>query len=206
MKIPKFSVLLAMACSPIGLMFAVSSAQAIDFNFSANFSNGYSAQGSFTTKSNAPASFSEISPGFAPFVTQFLQSQSLSIFDSNNTLLQSGSQVINGISTDKFFRLDYNNTLTPNLTALNISTETPSQNPYYFIANNVDPSGTPVAVGSTAYNLFLYNRTTDNYNFLGSTSSIQATTSVPEPFTIVGTIIGGTAAFRMRKKLKAIAN
>jgi hypothetical protein len=74
-KIQKFSVLLAMACSPISLMFAVSSAQAIDFNFSANFSNGYSAQGSFTTKSNAPASSSEISPGSAPFVTQFLQSQ-----------------------------------------------------------------------------------------------------------------------------------
>ena len=28
-----------------------------------------------------------------------------------------------------------------------------------------------------------------------------ATTAVPEPFTIIGTIIGGTAAFRMRKKL-----
>ena len=27
--------------------------------------------------------------------------------------------------------------------------------------------------------------------------------SVPEPFTIIGTIIGGTAAFRMRKKLRA---
>ena len=26
---------------------------------------------------------------------------------------------------------------------------------------------------------------------------------VPEPFTIIGTIIGGTAALRMRKKLKA---
>lgn len=30
-----------------------------------------------------------------------------------------------------------------------------------------------------------------------------AATSVPEPFTIIGTLIGGTAAFRMRKKLKA---
>ena len=28
-----------------------------------------------------------------------------------------------------------------------------------------------------------------------------ATTAVPEPFTIIGTIIGGTAAFRMKKKL-----
>jgi hypothetical protein len=29
--------------------------------------------------------------------------------------------------------------------------------------------------------------------------------SVPEPFTIIGTLVGGTAALRMRKKLKAIA-
>ncbi|MCY7337684.1 MAG: PEP-CTERM sorting domain-containing protein [Chamaesiphon sp.] len=29
----------------------------------------------------------------------------------------------------------------------------------------------------------------------------MAATAVPEPFTIIGTIIGGTAAFRMRKKL-----
>ena len=30
-------------------------------------------------------------------------------------------------------------------------------------------------------------------------------TAVPEPFTIIGTLIGGTAAFRLRKKLKLIA-
>ena len=30
-------------------------------------------------------------------------------------------------------------------------------------------------------------------------------TAVPEPFTIIGTLIGGTAAFRMRKKLKMVA-
>jgi hypothetical protein len=30
-------------------------------------------------------------------------------------------------------------------------------------------------------------------------------TAVPEPFTIIGTIIGGTVAIRMRKKLKTIA-
>jgi hypothetical protein len=31
-------------------------------------------------------------------------------------------------------------------------------------------------------------------------------TPVPEPFTIIGTLIGGTAAFRMREKLKLAAN
>jgi hypothetical protein len=30
-----------------------------------------------------------------------------------------------------------------------------------------------------------------------------ASTAVPEPFTIIGSIVGGTAAFRMRKKLKS---
>jgi hypothetical protein len=31
-----------------------------------------------------------------------------------------------------------------------------------------------------------------------------ASTSVPEPFTIIGTLVGGTAAMRMRKKLKFV--
>ncbi|MDZ7952332.1 hypothetical protein [Nostoc sp. DedQUE09] len=183
MKLQKLPVLLAMVTfSSIPFVFAVSSAQAADLAFSANFSNGYSAKGSFTTKSGTPASFSEINPNFpsVPFTTQFLESTSLSIFDSTNRLLQSGSGANNGISTNAFLRLDYDSSLTANLPALNVSTETPSQNPYYFIGNNVDPSGRRVAPGSTNYNLFLYDKTTDNYTFLGDTTSIKAI-SVPEP-------------------------
>jgi hypothetical protein len=37
----------------------------------------------------------------------------------------------------------------------------------------------------------------------GGATSFGAVVAVPEPFTIIGTLIGGTAAFRMRKKLKA---
>jgi hypothetical protein len=44
----------------------------------------------------------------------------------------------------------------------------------------------------------------------GSVLSFQNTfvqqQQVPEPFTIIGTLIGGTAAFRMRKKLKSTTN
>jgi hypothetical protein len=36
----------------------------------------------------------------------------------------------------------------------------------------------------------------------GTIYQIQSAQAVPEPFTIVGTLIGGTAALRMRKKLK----
>ena len=35
------------------------------------------------------------------------------------------------------------------------------------------------------------------------TSATSGNTAVPEPFTIIGTLVGGTAALRMRKKLKA---
>jgi hypothetical protein len=38
---------------------------------------------------------------------------------------------------------------------------------------------------------------------VGTGPVVTPGTQVPEPFTIIGTIIGGTAAFRMRKKLKS---
>ncbi|MEH1835559.1 MAG: hypothetical protein V7L29_26770 [Nostoc sp.] len=202
MKLQIAPVLLGMmTCSSIPFVFAVSSAQAADFTFSANFTNGYSAKGSFTTKTNAPASFSEISPGSSPFPTQFLESQSLSIFDSTNTLLQSGSSVINGISNDKFFRLDYDNSLTANLPTLDVSTETPSQNPYYFISNGVDPSGNPVAFGSTSYNLFLFDKITNKSTFLGDTTGIKAT-PVPEPSSVISSLAFAAFGFGFAFKRK----
>jgi hypothetical protein len=40
-------------------------------------------------------------------------------------------------------------------------------------------------------------------SFTVSSPTAPPTTAVPEPFTIIGTLIGGTAAVRMRKRLKA---
>lgn len=42
------------------------------------------------------------------------------------------------------------------------------------------------------------------FNTFQINATAVATTAVPEPFTIIGTIIGGTAAFRLRKKLRDI--
>ena len=53
-----------------------------------------------------------------------------------------------------------------------------------------------LAISGTGVNLAGLNVTAGNVN----------TTAVPEPFTIIGTLIGGTAAVRMRKKLKASSN
>ena len=41
------------------------------------------------------------------------------------------------------------------------------------------------------------------FDILNVTSASTAATAVPEPFTIVGTLIGGATALRMRKRLKA---
>ena len=50
-------------------------------------------------------------------------------------------------------------------------------------------------------NQSIFNTGIDNV-MINSTASA----TVPEPFTIIGTLVGGTAAFRMRKKLKASAS
>lgn len=42
--------------------------------------------------------------------------------------------------------------------------------------------------------------------FQYNNTAAPTSTSVPEPFTVIGNLIGGTAAVRMRKKLKAIAS
>jgi hypothetical protein len=42
----------------------------------------------------------------------------------------------------------------------------------------------------------------DNFRF--GTAAV-ATASVPEPFTVIGTLVGGTAALRIRKKLKSVS-
>jgi hypothetical protein len=47
------------------------------------------------------------------------------------------------------------------------------------------------------------SNTGDNSGSFAVSGSIVDAQAVPEPFTIVGTLIGGTAALRMKKKLKA---
>ncbi len=69
---------------------------------------------------------------------------------------------------------------------------------------NFEPTGginDPVALFSFDSNASVVHTYVNN-NVGGSYNAVIAAQSVPEPFTIVGTLIGGTAALRMRKKLK----
>jgi hypothetical protein len=64
---------------------------------------------------------------------------------------------------------------------------------FSFDADNIDNTNTtnPLAPG---YNL----SPNGSFSFV---ATVPAATAVPEPFTIIGTILGGTVAMRMRKKL-----
>jgi hypothetical protein len=61
-------------------------------------------------------------------------------------------------------------------------------------------------------NYFLVSTGFDNTDFGAFTTTIDglgnvssgSSTSVPEPFTVIGTLVGGTTAIRMRKKLKSV--
>lgn len=50
------------------------------------------------------------------------------------------------------------------------------------------------------------SNTTSNSGAFTVSGSIDGPTSVPEPFTIIGSLVGGTAALRMKKKLEANKN
>jgi hypothetical protein len=65
----------------LALALGVPAASADYYQFSGSLTNGYSVQGVFQTKATAPASFIESNPNFpnAPFLTQYIESASLSV-------------------------------------------------------------------------------------------------------------------------------
>lgn len=75
-------------------------------------------------------------------------------------------------------------------------------------------SAANLALGAAAIELYSFGQSNGNgstgtpatyifgFKGVGGTAVIPPSTAVPEPFTIVGTLIGSAAAFKMRKRLK----
>ncbi|MBV9384876.1 MAG: PEP-CTERM sorting domain-containing protein [Chroococcidiopsidaceae cyanobacterium CP_BM_ER_R8_30] len=167
-------------------------AQAADFDFSWKGDNGYSALGSFSyDEANAPTFISESGAG----PTKFLQSFSVSFFDPANNPLESGSSVVNGVSSDRFFRLDFNSQ-TQNISVLDADVGGTSYQ--YFLTNLRTPTGDVVPPGVTTFNFF--NRATADAA-LDSSSTVQVT-QVPEPSSLLGILALGTGyLLSQRQKL-----
>jgi hypothetical protein len=90
------------------------------------------------------------------------------------------------------FRLWVNDTET------NYFTGAPSLNPDNFAHARVEQNWQPNTALVSFEDFSDFNYGDLSFSFTPARSSA---TEVPEPFTIIGTLIGGTAAFRMRKKL-----
>ncbi len=166
-------------------------------NFAWTGSAGYSAVGSFSYDAAlTPTSFSEL-PGAGP--AQYVQSFSISFFDPANQLLETGSSIVNSVSSDRFFRLDFNSG-TNSFTALDADIGGSSY--LYFLTNLRTPGGMVVGPGVTDFNLFERSTGTP---ILDSASSVRVTSisQTPEPatfwlFAVVGAL--GLCTFRLRHK------
>ena len=156
------------------------------YQFSGSLTNGYSVQGVFQTKATAPVSFIESNPNFpnAPFLTQYIESASLSVSLLGSTV-GVGSPVVGGVSYEQYFYAAFNSS-TLSLSAFDLQARNPGagSTPYYFISNGVAPDGTAVAYGSTAFNLFLFNPNGSVYTFLGSTGGLGVT-AIPAPASVL---------------------
>lgn len=111
-----------------------------------------------------------------PFVISFAQFQSEAAFS-----------LISNPALSTFEAL-FENTL---VDSFNSPTENIDPNNFYGFTG-VTFDSIRVTVGGSGFALI------DNIQF----NSVSTSTAVPEPFTIIGTIIGGTAVICMRKKLK----
>ncbi len=180
------SVLATMAAS-------INPAQAIDWNFNWKGDNGYSATGAFSyDETTAPQLISESGAG----PTKFLQSLSVSFFDPAQNLLESGSAIVNGVSSDRFLRLDFD-TQSKNISVLD--TDIGGTDYQYFLTNLRTPSGEVVGPSVTTFNLFYRPNGTP---LLDSSSRVQVT-QAPEPTTIVGTLVAGCLGMGLRRKKTA---
>lgn len=91
------------------------------------------------------------------------------------------------------------------LNTFNVNSYTPNTIPRNTLTASTNVTAGIYSIGIQMTRPFLNSSTTpfqyvDNFVISGSATSA---TAVPEPFTVIGSIIGGTAAFRMRKKLKS---
>lgn len=125
---------------------------------------------------NTPAFFSD-APGVGP--TNYVQSFNVSFFSPQNALLETGSAVVGGVSSDRFFRLDFN-TETKTISALDGDVGGSSY--LYFLTNLRTPSGQVVTPGLTAFNLFVRTSGTPNLD-VASGVIVSSVAQTPEPGT-----------------------
>lgn len=162
------------------LFLTASASQGATFAYSFTTNTGYTGAGEFSyDAATAPAVIIESGSG----QTTSLRSLSLAVFSPSTTLLDSGSAVIDSVSSSPYLGFEYD-TATLALSLMDNNTTASGNDVSYFVSNYVDPANGPVTPGSTTFNLFSSTRSTNIAVFLGSAAQIVVT-PVPEPATMM---------------------
>lgn len=192
-SLTKVTAFAAAATSVVATILAAANpAQAIDLNFNWKGVNGYSATGEFSyDETKAPELISESGAG----ATNFLQSFSVSFFDPNNNLLESGSSVVNGVSSDSFFRFNFD-TKTQQISLLDADIGGSSYQ--YFLTDLRTLDGKAVTMPLPTFNFFYRPQASSALDY---SSVVQVTpTSVPEPTMGLATLVAGGLFVALRRK------
>ena len=170
------------------LLGAVFSQAATVVEFSWTGSAGYSAVGSFNY--DAPAGttlISESGAGATTYVHQF----SISFFDPSHATLETGGSVVDGVSNDRFFRLNYDTT-TRLISSMDADIGGSSYQ--YFLTNLRTPDGKVAPPGMTGFNFF-YRPSANAALDTADKVQVTAISQTPEPATFLLTAGVGTLGF-----------
>jgi hypothetical protein len=112
-------------------------------------------------------------------------------------LLESGSSVVSGVSSDRFFRLDYN---TQAQIISSLDADIGGSSYQYFLTNLRTPDGMIVGPGVTTFN-FLYRPNADVALDTAASVRVTSVSQVPEPGTVLLLFsgLGGLILFRRRR-------
>ncbi len=177
-------VTVALAFATVGCATAVNADTLVNYSWTG--ASGYSALGSFSyNPATTPQSFLERPGAVGP--TKYLTSFSVSFFNPQHSLLESGSSIVSSVTTDRFFALNYN---TQTMAISTLDADIGGSNYQYFLTNLRTPSGQVVPAGVTTFNLFYRPGGTP---FIDGASSVQVTSvsQIPEPST--ATVLLGLA-------------
>ena len=175
--------------------FSAAGAHATTVDLSWSGANGYSAVGNFTYDgSSAPVVITESGAG----ATKTVQSFSVTFFDPARTVLESGSAVIAGVSSDRFFQLTFN-TLTNAVSVLDADI---GGTYFYFLTNLRTPTGSVVPAGTTGFNFFDRRNASSALDAAASVSAVvQSTQAVPEPSALVLTITAFMSLMAFKRRI-----
>lgn len=189
----------SLALSTTSIITCANVAAAVNFTFNWKGDAGYELSGSFSyDETISPNIISESGAG----ATQALQSLSVSFFNPSQELIGTQNEVVNGVSNNQFFQFNFDTTTDNLFGAFDVGTGSGIND--IFVSNVEAPGRIFISPGATFY---LYQNITADYSQLLDSSTNQIKVSViPEPTTVLATLIFGVLSVVFSRKTTVLRN